>query len=185
MAGAAHIARYQPDTRVLADINALCDSGQRFGSVCTGALLLALTGKLDGKRVTTHWACADTLTVNQSHFVRGSALSLDGRTALQDLQRWAIANIREVTSVAIMAEHIGFSQRHSTRIFRQESGLTPAQWLERERVSTAKLLIAQQKLPAKTLAAECGFSGPDVMRRVFSRLTGITPNDYQKMMSRD
>lgn len=170
---------------MLADINALCDSSQRFGSVCTGALLLALTGKLNGKRVTMHLACADTLSVkhpeliveadalyvadgrirtaagvtsgldmalrlveedlgrsvatevadqlvmffrgpvNQSHFVKGCTLSLDGRTALQDLQRWAIANIKEVTSVAIMAEHIGFSQRHLTRIFRQESGLTP------------------------------------------------------------
>lgn len=245
VAGAPDIAGYKPDARVLAEINALCESSKRFGSVCTGALLLALTGKLNGKRVTTHWASADTLSlkhpevmveadalyvadgrirtaagvtsgldmalrlveedlgrsvatevadqlvmffrrpVNQSHFVRGNALSLDGRTALQDLQRWAIANIKEVTSVAMMAEHIGFSQRHLTRIFRQETGLTPAQWLERERVSKAKLLIEKQKLPAKKLAAECGFSGPDVMRRVFSRLTGITPNDYQKMMSRD
>lgn len=111
-------------------------------------------------------------------------LSLCGRTALQDLQRWAIANIKEVTSVAMMAEHIGFSQRHLTRIFRQEVGLTPAQWLERERVAKAKLLIEKQKLPAKTLAAECGFSGPDVMRRIFSRLVGITPSGYQKLMSR-
>lgn len=243
VAGAPEIAHYQPDTRVLAEINALCESSKRFGSVCTGALFLALTGRLNGKRVTTHWACADTLSlkhpeviveadalyvadgrirtaagvtsgldmalrlveedlgrsvatevadqlvmffrrpVNQSHFVRGSALSLDGRTALQDLQRWAIANIKEVTSVAMMAEHIGFSQRHLTRIFRQETSLTPAQWLERERVSKAKLLIEKEKLPAKKLAAECGFSGPDVMRRVFSRLIGITPSGYQKLMS--
>ncbi|MEM6159238.1 DJ-1/PfpI family protein [Erwinia sp. P6884] len=245
VAGAPDIARYQPDTRVLDGINALCESSKRFGSVCTGALLLALTGKLNGKRVTTHWACADTLSVrhpeviveadalyvddgrvrtaagvtsgldmalrlveedlgrsvaaevadqlvmffrrpvNQSHFMRSNTLSLDGRTALQDLQRWAIANIKDVTTVAMMAEHINFSQRHLTRIFRQETSLTPAQWLERERVSKAKLLIEKEKLPAKQLAAKCGFSGPDVMRRVFSRLTGITPNDYQKMMSRD
>lgn len=244
VAGAPDIADYQPDVHMLTWINAMCDSSQRFGSVCTGALLLALTGKLNGKRVTTHWACADTLSlkhpeiiveadalyvadgrirtaagvtsgldmalrlveedlgrrvatevadqlvmffrrpVNQSHFVRGNVLSLCGRTALQDLQRWAIANIKEVTSVAMMAGHIGFSQRHLTRIFRQEVGLTPAQWLERERVAKAKLLIEKQKLPTKTLAAECGFSGPDVMRRIFSRLVGITPSGYQKLMSR-
>ncbi|HHG1503208.1 TPA: helix-turn-helix domain-containing protein, partial [Klebsiella pneumoniae] len=51
--------------------------------------------------------------------------------------------------------------------------MTPAQWLERERVSKARLLIEKEKLPAKKIAAECGFSGPDVMRRGFSRLTGI------------
>ncbi|HGH4684730.1 DJ-1/PfpI family protein [Enterobacter bugandensis] len=245
VAGAPDIAYYQPDPRVLDGINALCESSKRFGSVCTGALLLALTGKLNGKRVTTHWACAKTLSarhpqiiveadalyvddgrvrtaagvtsgldlalrlveedlgrevaaevadqmvmffrrpVNQSHFMRSNTLSLDGRTALQELQRWAIANIKDVTTVAMMAEHINFSQRHLTRIFRQEIGLTPAQWLERERVSRAKVLIEKEKMPAKKLAVECGFSGPDVMRRVFYRLTGITPNDYQKMTSRE
>ncbi|MBC0854861.1 GlxA family transcriptional regulator [Pantoea stewartii] len=244
IAGAPEIARYQPDSRVLEKIDALCESSRRYGSVCTGALLLALTGKLSGKRVTTHWACADVLSVrypeiiveadalyvadgrirtaagvtsgldmalrlveedlgrsvaaevadqlvmffrrpvNQSHFVRSSTLSLDGRTALQDLQRWAIANLKDVTSVAMMADHISFSQRHLTRIFRQETGLTPAQWLERERVSKAKLLIEKENLPTKKLASECGFSGTDVMRRVFSRLTGITPADYRKMIKR-
>ncbi|MDJ0042796.1 hypothetical protein C7431_101219 [Pantoea allii] len=35
----------------------------------------------------------------------------------------------------------------------------------------------------KKLAAEYDFSGTDVMRRVFSRLTGITPAAYRKMIS--
>jgi transcriptional regulator GlxA family with amidase domain len=35
---------------------------RRFGSVCSGAFLLAATGLLDGRRVTTHWAVADRLT---------------------------------------------------------------------------------------------------------------------------
>ncbi|WP_265936881.1 helix-turn-helix domain-containing protein [Klebsiella pneumoniae] len=46
-------------------------------------------------------------------------------------------------------------------------------------MSKARLLIEKEKLPAKKIAAECGFSGPDVMRRGFSRLTGITPTAYR------
>ncbi|WP_272952608.1 helix-turn-helix domain-containing protein [Erwinia rhapontici] len=53
-----------------------------------------------------------------------------------------------------------------------------------ERVSKARLLIEREMLPAKKLAAECGFSGPDVMRRVFSRLTGVTPAVYRKIIRR-
>ncbi|WP_133843469.1 helix-turn-helix domain-containing protein [Erwinia rhapontici] len=53
-----------------------------------------------------------------------------------------------------------------------------------ERVSKARLLIEREMLPVKKLAAECGFSGPDVMRRVFSRLTGVTPAVYRKIIRR-
>jgi transcriptional regulator GlxA family with amidase domain len=35
---------------------------RRFGSVCTGALVLAAAGLLDGRRVTTHWHWCDELT---------------------------------------------------------------------------------------------------------------------------
>ena len=34
---------------------------RRLGSVCSGALILARTGLLDGQRVTTHWADVETL----------------------------------------------------------------------------------------------------------------------------
>ncbi|UDQ82534.1 helix-turn-helix domain-containing protein [Erwinia rhapontici] len=46
-------------------------------------------------------------------------------------------------------------------------------------------MIEREMLPVKKLAAECGFSGPDVMRRVFSRLTGVTPAVYRKIIRRE
>ncbi len=36
-------------------------SARRYGSVCSGAFLLAAAGLLDGKHVTTHWAVAEAL----------------------------------------------------------------------------------------------------------------------------
>jgi transcriptional regulator GlxA family with amidase domain len=32
---------------------------RRYGSICTGVFLLAASGLLEGKRVTTHWECAE------------------------------------------------------------------------------------------------------------------------------
>ncbi|KNC05896.1 AraC family transcriptional regulator [Pantoea sp. RIT-PI-b] len=241
IAGAPGIADFAADESTLHALTGLCERSQRFGSVCSGALLLARTGLLQGKRVTTHWECAGLLAalypeitvdadalcvadgrvrtaagvtsgldlalrlveedlgrdvameiaahlvmffrrpVNQTHFMRSNGASLNGRSALQELQRWAISHLAEVKTVAMMAEHMAISERHMTRLFRQAIGMTPGQWLERERVAKAKQLLEQKSLPAKALALQCGFSGADVMRRVFSRVTGMTPSAYSKM----
>jgi len=39
----------------------LCQQSRRYGSICTGALILAQCALLDGYRVTTHWSVADDL----------------------------------------------------------------------------------------------------------------------------
>ena len=245
VAGSPGIEDFEPDDELIAKITTICRGSRRYGSVCSGALLLALTGLLSGKRITTHWAYAGKLTtkypdiivnadalyvqderlrtaagvtsgldlalrlveedlgrevaleiaaqlvmffrrpVNQTHFMRGSSISVSGRTAFQELQRWVITNIDMVRTVSQMAEHLDISERHLTRLFRQELGMTPRQWLDRERVAKVRQLMEENKLPLKAMAQQSGFSCPDVMRRVFVKVTGMTPVAYSKMAARD
>ncbi|BBX08607.1 GlxA family transcriptional regulator [Mycolicibacterium aichiense] len=49
----------QPD--VIAVLRAAYAAGARIGSICVGAFILAATGLLDGRTVTTHWQWADSL----------------------------------------------------------------------------------------------------------------------------
>src|SRR5690348_16698381 len=49
------------DARLLAWLRERAPSTRRIVSVCTGAYVLAATGLLDGRRVTTHWNYADDL----------------------------------------------------------------------------------------------------------------------------
>lgn len=49
------------DPRLLAAIRRAAARGARIASVCSGALVLARTGLLDGMRATTHWAAAELL----------------------------------------------------------------------------------------------------------------------------
>jgi transcriptional regulator GlxA family with amidase domain len=49
------------DERLLEVLRRAAARGVRIASVCSGALVLARTGLLDGKRATTHWAAANAL----------------------------------------------------------------------------------------------------------------------------
>jgi transcriptional regulator GlxA family with amidase domain len=61
VAGAPGLADLPPGPGVLSWLRAEAPRARRYGSVCTGAFLLAAAGLLDGRRVTTHWAAADRL----------------------------------------------------------------------------------------------------------------------------
>jgi len=115
----------------------------------------------------------------QMQFSRKEEAAPVGRAALQELQRWVTANPAEEHSVASLAKRMDLSPRHFARLFRSEVGITPANWVEAARIAAAKRHLEDGHAP-KQVAAECGFTDVDVMRRAFARHVGVTPADYRK-----
>jgi transcriptional regulator GlxA family with amidase domain len=61
VAGCPNAADVQPDARVIEWLREQIPRARRYGSVCSGAFLLAATGLVEGRRLTTHWAVARQL----------------------------------------------------------------------------------------------------------------------------
>jgi AraC-like DNA-binding protein len=72
------------------------------------------------------------------------------------------------------------SPRQFTRVFRDETGRSPAKAVEKLRLQKAKLLLEQGRLPVEMVAKEAGFGDRERMRRAFLRGFGQPPQALRK-----
>ena len=61
VAGGLGVGEAECDERLIGWLRRAAGRSRRVASVCTGALLLARAGLLEGRRATTHWAACATL----------------------------------------------------------------------------------------------------------------------------
>jgi transcriptional regulator GlxA family with amidase domain len=83
-------------------------------------------------------------------------------------------------SLADLAQACGLSIRHFTRAFRQSTGLSPHQWLVRQRVERAKALLQGSSSTLSEIALACGFADQSHFSRLFSRATGTSPGVWRR-----
>ena len=101
------------------------------------------------------------------------------RRNVSELQAWMLAYPSADFSIPALAGRMGMSDRNFSRLFRSETGMTPAEFAERARADAARYKLEQINLSIETIATECGFGNTERMRRTFQRLFEISPNDYR------
>lgn len=173
------------DADVLDFIHKASNAARRTASICTGALLLAATGLLDGKRATTHWAFAGKLArdypridVNEDAiYVRdGHIWTSAGVTAGMDL---ALALVEEDLgrdmALAIARHHVMFLMRPGGQS--QFSAQLAAQAVDDERIAqVCAYIIAHPREPLTVpqLAGIAHMSERNFARR-FAEEAAMTP----------
>lgn len=90
------------------------------------------------------------------------------------------AHYRDPISRSDIASYIGVSERHLSRCFQQEVGLTPMTYLNRLRVKMAKNLLEARQMSITDIAMEVGFSTGGYFARVFREEVGISPRQFIK-----
>ncbi|MER6701352.1 GlxA family transcriptional regulator [Streptomyces fimicarius] len=82
-------------------------------------------------------------------------------------------------SPATLARRGKVSARHLSRLFRSETGLTPAQYIESVRLEAAQALLASGTDPVEVVADGAGFGSAETMRRAFQQTLGLSPTQYR------
>jgi transcriptional regulator GlxA family with amidase domain len=76
------------------------------------------------------------------------------------------------------------SVRNFTRVFQQETGITPADFVEMARVDSARRLLEDTDKPLQRVASRCGFANPDTMRRAVLRRIATGPSECRERFRR-
>ena len=86
-------------------------------------------------------------------------------------------------SRADVTHHLGVTQDHLTRVFRQEVGVTPIAYLNRYWLKRARTLLKAGEKSVTEIAMAVGFSSPSHFSRLFRREVGTSPSVYRRSHS--
>ncbi|WP_330181688.1 helix-turn-helix domain-containing protein [Nocardia sp. NBC_01503] len=106
------------------------------------------------------------------------------RNSLRALQVWLEENLAEDLSLPALAEHVGMSTRHFSRVFAIETGTTPARYVEQVRIGAARRLLENTDQPMDRVAAAVALGSPETLYRIFHHHLGIPPGEYRARFTR-
>lgn len=229
--------------RVKAWLRRCRDGGSHIYSACSGSVLLAAAGILDGRRATSHWGyerlfetsfprvrfepaptiCMADATgrvvtaggtsswhdlaihVIARHASPGEALKIakvylmkwhaEGQLPYASLVRkvnhadsvarraedWLAEKFRAPDPVAGVIAATGVAERTLKRRFKAATGVSIIAYCQNLRIEAAKRQLEETGTPVDEIAADVGYENPAFFRRLFKRLTGMTPAAYRRM----
>jgi transcriptional regulator GlxA family with amidase domain len=115
----------------------------------------------------------------QSQFSPHLATQAAGREPIRALQSFVSEHPEAALDLPAMATRAGMSVRNFTRVFRSEVGVTPAAYVERIRLDSARRLMESTSLGVEQIASEAGFGTGESLRRAFARGVGLSPREYR------
>lgn len=100
--------------------------------------------------------------------------------AVQRMQEYIEAHLEEMVTLAELSKVSHFSPWHAHRLFRHYTGLAPAEYIRRLRLSRSALRLKQGDCRVIDVACDLGFGSVDGYQRAFLREFGCNPGQYAR-----
>jgi AraC family transcriptional regulator, transcriptional activator FtrA len=116
----------------------------------------------------------------QAQYVCQPVMAAAGADLFGETLEWALANLDAPLDVDTLAHRAGMSARTFARRFRETVGVTPHQWVQRQRVQYAQRLLEQTDLPIDQVATRAGLGSATNMRTQFRQFLDNSPASYRR-----
>jgi AraC-like DNA-binding protein len=135
----------------------ICDLNPSDG----GKLIFDLLGYLG------NIACSDNIVSSQNILVKNA-------------QELMLQQLESSLTIADFAHQLKISREHFTRVFKIQTGSTPAEYLLRHKVLRACKLLKETNLSCKEIATKLGYNSATNFSRAFRKLQNSTPRKFRQ-----
>ncbi|MFD0353886.1 GlxA family transcriptional regulator [Streptomyces sp. NPDC127110] len=116
----------------------------------------------------------------QSQFSVPLSRPAAGRRDIDDLRLWIADHLDADLSAPALAARMCLSERHFARVFTQETGTSPAAYVEAARIEVARRVLETTDSPLDRVAAAAGLGSAETLHRAFRRQLATTPAAYRR-----
>lgn len=92
------------------------------------------------------------------------------------------AQLTENLSLEEVAKALHISSPYLSKIFKEQTGKTFSGYITDLRIERSKALLTNTQLSIKEVGFKVGYHDPNYFVRLFKKVTGYTPTEYQKVM---
>ena len=118
-----------------------------------------------------------------SHFIREAKPHIwTSDERMKQVLRYIHEHIADKIDVEDLANLASFTKTYFIRLFKQEFGLSPVQYINLKKVERAQLLLYTTDCSVKEVAYKLGFSDHSYFIRLFHKVAGITPQEYRRQL---
>ena len=117
--------------------------------------------------------------IQLSEKVKEAKRSDTGNPHVEQAKHYMLTHMTQVITAAQIAEHVGISQYHLSRLFKSLTGKSMMDYLTDQRIGAAKQLLATSDQPIQEIAALLRFCDQSHMTYAFRKRTGMTPKQYR------
>ena len=114
--------------------------------------------------------------------------TLEGGSKTEQLvnaaKKYVQKNYKEKLTLAMISGDIGISQGYLSSVFKKTTGSNLNDYVNQVKIEKAKDLLGLHEYMMYEISDMLGFENPYYFSKVFKRITGMTPSDYETMRKR-
>lgn len=188
-AAANYFTKQYPQINLLPQ-EIIVDAGNIYtsgGATSFHNLMIYIIEKFCGKEVANYTAKMLLIDINkepQSAYAIFSTQKLHADKEILIAQKIMEKSYHLKISLDDISNEVAISKRNFIRRFKNATGNTPIEYIQRVRVEAVKKALETTQHSIEEIVRKVGYEDMTTFRKLFKRITGISPTEYRKKYTR-